>query len=234
MSAAASARAQRAQRRAAQSAPQLRHAPIRVPSMARANCEIFPEYGNGGRHPGCRPSYATKDPPSSPTRLTPTCGPRRGRLLPRRSPPRKSWLTTSRAPASSAPGASRSQTSSAPPASPSRHHRGECNPRAVLTNAFAKPPQGARGLLPPRDHLARARPAEGSCILRKACESPPNAAASTGETPSQAQPGRTTSPISLKGERTAPGATFPLATHMMPTCLTSSCLFFLSATSLST
>ena len=61
MSTAASARAQRAQRRAAQSAPQPRRMPIRVQSAARANREILSEHSSDDRYSEYEPTDATED-----------------------------------------------------------------------------------------------------------------------------------------------------------------------------
>ena len=61
MSAAVSARTQRAQCRAAQSAPQPRRMPIRVQSAARANREILSEHSSDDRYSEYEPTDATED-----------------------------------------------------------------------------------------------------------------------------------------------------------------------------
>ena len=61
MSTAVSARAQHAQRRAVQSAPQPRHPPIRVQSTARANCEILSKHSSDDRYSEYEPTDATED-----------------------------------------------------------------------------------------------------------------------------------------------------------------------------
>ena len=58
MSTAVSARAQRAQRRAAQSAPQPRRPPIRVQSAAGANREILFEHSSDDRYSEYEPTDA--------------------------------------------------------------------------------------------------------------------------------------------------------------------------------
>ena len=59
MSTAVSARAQHAQRRAAQSVPQPRRPPIRVQSTAGANCEILSEHNSDDRYSEYEPTDAT-------------------------------------------------------------------------------------------------------------------------------------------------------------------------------
>ena len=61
MSTAVSARAQRAQCRAAQSAPQPRRPPIRVQSAAGPNREILSEHSSDDRYSKYEPTDATKD-----------------------------------------------------------------------------------------------------------------------------------------------------------------------------
>ena len=61
MSTAVSARAHRAQRRAAQSAPQPHRPPIRVQSAARANREILSEHSSDDRYSEYEPINATED-----------------------------------------------------------------------------------------------------------------------------------------------------------------------------
>ena len=61
MSTAVSARAQRAQRRAAQSAPQPRRPPIRVQSAAGPNREILSEHSSDDRYSEYEPTDATED-----------------------------------------------------------------------------------------------------------------------------------------------------------------------------
>ena len=56
-----SARIQRAQRRAAQSAPQPRRVPIRVQSAARANREILSEHSSDDRYSEYEPTDDTED-----------------------------------------------------------------------------------------------------------------------------------------------------------------------------
>ena len=61
MSTAVSTRAQRAQRRATQSAPQPRRPPIRVKSAAGANREILSEHSSDDRYSEYEPTDATED-----------------------------------------------------------------------------------------------------------------------------------------------------------------------------
>ena len=61
MSAAVSARAQRAQCRAAQSAPQPRRPPIRVQSAAGSNRKILSEHNSDDRYSEYEPTDATED-----------------------------------------------------------------------------------------------------------------------------------------------------------------------------
>ena len=61
MSTTASARAQRAQRRAAQPAPQPRRLPIRVQPAARVNREILSEHSSDDRYSKYEPTDATED-----------------------------------------------------------------------------------------------------------------------------------------------------------------------------
>ena len=61
MSTAVSARAQRGQRRAAQSAPQPRRPPIRVQSAAGANREILSEHSSDDRYSEYETTDATED-----------------------------------------------------------------------------------------------------------------------------------------------------------------------------
>ena len=61
MSAAVSARTQRVQRRATQSAPYPRRMPIRVQSAARANREILSEHSSDDRYSEYEPTDVTED-----------------------------------------------------------------------------------------------------------------------------------------------------------------------------
>ena len=61
MSAAVSARAQRAQRRAAQSGPQPRRPPIRVQSAAGPNRKVLSEHSSDDRYSEYEPTDATED-----------------------------------------------------------------------------------------------------------------------------------------------------------------------------
>ena len=70
MSAAASARAQRAQRRAAQSAPQPRRMPIHVQSAARPNREILSEHSSDDCYSECELVDATASPVVFPAAAT--------------------------------------------------------------------------------------------------------------------------------------------------------------------
>ena len=70
MSAAVSARTQRAQRRAAQSAPQPRRVPIRVQSAARPNREILSEHSSDDCYSECELVDATASPVVFPAAAT--------------------------------------------------------------------------------------------------------------------------------------------------------------------